>query len=86
MKQTTLVIKNETGLHARPAATVIAKAKEYESKLTVKKGEKEVNLKSMISLLSLGICKGEEITITADGSDEEVAITNLKSLILELAD
>lgn len=86
MKTATLVIKNETGLHARPAATVINKAKEFESKLTVRKGNKEVNLKSMISLLSLGICKGEEIHLTAEGIDEEVAIEDLSTFILELAD
>lgn len=81
MKEVKLVIKNETGLHARPAAMVVAEAGKYKSSLTIKKGEREVNIKSILGLLSLGASKDDEITLKADGSDEEQAAEAITKLI-----
>lgn len=86
MKEAKIVIKNETGLHARPAATVVSEASKFKSNITVKKGEKEINLKSLLGLLSLGVCKNEEIVVKADGQDEEEAVAKLKSIIENLQD
>lgn len=86
MKEAKVVIKNETGLHARPAATVVSEASKFKSNITVKKGEKEINLKSLLGLLSLGVCKNEEIVVKADGQDEEEAVAKLKSIIENLQD
>lgn len=86
MKEVKLVIKNETGLHARPAAMVVAEAGKYKSSLTIKKGEKEVNIKSILGLLSLGASKGDEITLKADGADEEQAAEAITKLIEGLKD
>lgn len=84
MKETNLVIKNETGLHARPAAMVVAEAGKYKSNLTIKKGEREVNIKSILGLLSLGASKGDEITVKADGEDENQAVEAIVKMIEDL--
>lgn len=81
MKEAKLVIKNETGLHARPAAMVVSEAGKYKSTLTIKKGEREVNIKSILGLLSLGASKGDEITVKADGPDENEAVEAIVKMI-----
>jgi phosphocarrier protein len=84
MKEIKLVIKNETGLHARPAAMVVSEAGKYKSSLTIKKGEREVNIKSILGLLSLGASKGDEITVKADGEDENQAVEAIVKMIEDL--
>ena len=84
MKEVKLVIKNETGLHARPAAMVVSEAGKYKSSLTIKKGEREVNIKSILGLLSLGASKGDEITVKADGEDENQAVEAIVKMIEDL--
>ena len=76
-----VVINNQVGLHARPATFFIQKANEFKSSIWVEKGERRVNAKSLLGVLSLGIVKGTAITIIADGSDEEEAIETLSALI-----
>ena len=72
-----ITITNETGLHARPASMFVNTSAKFKSELMVKKGEKQVNAKSILAVLSLGITKGTEITISADGADEDEAINAL---------
>lgn len=86
MKEMVIKINNESGLHARPAALVVNGAKGFTSSLTIKKGAKEINLKSLIGLLSLGICKNDEIILKADGEDEQKAITEIAAIINNLKD
>jgi phosphocarrier protein HPr len=86
MEEVLVKITNPTGLHARPAAAVVTGAKKFQSNITAKKGEKEVSLKSLISLLSLGICQNEEICIKAIGLDEKEAIEEIVSIINTLSD
>ena len=76
-----VVINNQVGLHARPATFFIQKANEFKSSIWVEKEERRVNAKSLLGVLSLGIVKGTPITIIADGSDEDEAITTLSALI-----
>lgn len=76
-----VVIKNQVGLHARPATFFIQKANEFKSSIWVEKEERRVNAKSLLGVLSLGIVKGTEITIIADGADEDEAIATLAELI-----
>ena len=76
-----ITVKNEVGLHARPATYFIQKANEFKSGIWVEKEERRVNAKSLLGVLSLGIVKGTSITIIADGSDEEEAVTALTALI-----
>ena len=76
-----VVIKNQVGLHARPATFFIQKANEFKSSSWVEKEERRVNAKSLLGVLSLGIVKGTAITIVADGADEDEAIATLAELI-----
>ncbi|MBR6113820.1 MAG: HPr family phosphocarrier protein [Oscillospiraceae bacterium] len=76
-----VVISNQVGLHARPATFFIQKANEYKASIWVEKDDRRVNAKSLLGVLSLGIVKGTAITIIADGSDEEEAVTALSALI-----
>ncbi len=81
MKETRTLIQNETGLHARPASILIHEAQKLQSKITIKKGEKEVNLKSMVCLLSLGVANGDEVLIRAEGVDEDEALDKVIEVI-----
>ena len=74
-------VQNHVGLHARPATFFIQKANEFRSTMMVEKAERKVNAKSLLGVLSLGITKGSNITISAEGPDEEEAVNALCSLI-----
>ena len=76
-----VTINNEVGLHARPATFFIQKANEFKSGIWVEKGERRVNAKSLLGVLSLGITKGTTITLLADGSDEKEAVAALSELV-----
>lgn len=74
-------INNAVGLHARPATFFIQKANKYRSTIWIEKGERRVNAKSLLGVLSLGIVKDTTITLSADGSDEADALDGLCELI-----
>lgn len=76
-----ITVTNTVGLHARPATLFIQKANEYKSSLWIEKGDRRVNAKSLLGVLSLGITKDTEIGIIADGPDEEFAIDGLIEVI-----
>lgn len=76
-----IVVQNQVGLHARPATFFIQKSNEFKSSIWVEKNERRVNAKSLLGVLSLGITKGTEITIIADGSDEKEVIDTLENLV-----
>ena len=75
------VVNNQVGLHARPATFFIQKANEFKCSIWVEREERKVNAKSLLGVLSLGIVKGTEINLIADGSDEEEAVEALVKLI-----
>ena len=74
-------VKNQVGLHARPATFFIQKANEYKSSIWVEKEERRVNAKSLLGVLSLGIVGRITIRIMADGPDEEQAVEGLVKLV-----
>ena len=76
-----VMVRNQVGLHARPATFFIQKANEYKSSIWVEKEERRVNAKSLLGVLSLGIIGGTGIRIIADGSDEQTAVNSLVSLV-----
>ncbi|MCL1881534.1 MAG: HPr family phosphocarrier protein [Oscillospiraceae bacterium] len=78
-KETT--VKNQVGLHARPATFFIQEANEYKSSIWVEKEERRVNAKSLLGILSLGITENSTIKIIADGADEEEAVEGLVKLV-----
>ena len=81
MTTKTITVTNTVGLHARPATLFIQKANEYKSSLWIERGDRRVNAKSLLGVLSLGVTKGTEITVIADGPDEEAAVEALVSLV-----
>ena len=76
-----LTINNNVGLHARPATFFVQKANSFKSSIWVEKEDCRVNAKSLLGVLSLGITKGTNITLIADGVDESLAIDGLSELI-----
>ena len=79
-----ITVKNEVGLHARPATYFIQKANEFKSGIWVEKEERRVNAKSLLGVLSLGIMKDTTVTLIADASDETEAVDALAELIENL--
>lgn len=75
------ILKNNAGLHARPATLFIKEASKYNSKIKVVKKDKEYNSKSIVGILSMGAVKGDNITIIAEGDDEKEAVKALKNLV-----
>lgn len=80
MKEKKIVIINELGLHARPAAMLVKLAGTFESKIELEKDEIKVNAKSIMGVLMLGANEGTEILITADGPDEDDALLAITKL------
>ena len=74
-------VKNQVGLHARPATFFIQKANSYKCSIWVEKEDCRVNAKSLLGVLSLGIVKGTTITLIADGNDENEAVSGLVDLV-----
>ena len=79
--QTTVKITNKAGLHARSAATFVQLAGKFQSNVKVRKGDIEVNVKSILGMMMLGATSGSSITIKAAGPDEEQALEELEKLI-----
>ncbi|MGO1468868.1 MAG: HPr family phosphocarrier protein [Tissierella sp.] len=77
MKKKTVILDNEEGLHARPAAKFVQKANKYESEIEIEFKGNIVNGKSIIGIMSLGAFPGEKISIIASGSDENKAVEEL---------
>ncbi len=86
MYSQTVQVANSVGLHARPATFFIQKANEFKCSIWVEIGSRRINAKSLLGILSLGIIKGTDITILADGADEEAAVTALVELVKKLED
>jgi phosphocarrier protein FPr len=81
MQQLDLVIHNATGLHARPARVFVDIAKQFTSSIYIQYGEKRVNAKSMISVLTLGVPRDQRIHIDITGEDETAAATALEAAV-----
>ena len=76
-----IVITNTVGLHASPASFFIQKANTYRASIWIERGDRKVNAKSLLGVLSLGIAKNMTVTLIADGADEDDAISGLAELI-----
>ncbi|MCR2043972.1 HPr family phosphocarrier protein [Anaerosalibacter massiliensis] len=81
MESKKVVVKNEIGLHARPAALFVQTANKYLSNIYIELDGKKVNGKSIMGVMSLGVFQGEEINIIAQGEDEKEAVKDLSDLI-----
>lgn len=68
------IIRLENGLEARPIALLVQVASQYESSVYIEYGDKRVNAKSIMGMMTLVLVAGDKVTVTADGSDEDTAV------------
>ncbi|GAA0428613.1 phosphocarrier protein HPr [Lentibacillus halophilus] len=83
MQEKTFTITANTGVHARPATLLVNKAGQFQSDIQLSYNGKSVNLKSIMGVMSLGIPKGANISITASGNDEEEAMDSVTEVMNE---
>lgn len=83
MKQFDFTIRDEIGIHARPAGVLSKLAKSFDSKITLTKGDNSVDACKLIALMGMGIKCGDTVTITAEGPDEDEAIEKLKQFMTQ---
>lgn len=78
MKTFQYKITDEVGIHARPAGELAKLSKEFQSKVTISQGEKTVDAGRLMAVMAMGIKKGQEVTVTVEGPDEEAAAEKIK--------
>ena len=76
-----VVVRCESGLHNKQATYFVQKANEFESSIWLESGNRKMNAKSLLGIMSLGIISGSTVTLSAVGSDEEAAVTALEALL-----
>lgn len=79
MEERTYIIKDELGIHARPAGLLVKEASKFQSDVKIKAGNREADAKRLFSIMGLGIKKGDSVSITANGADELEAIAAMVS-------
>ncbi len=72
---------NCEGLEARPIAMLVQKASQFSSKVHIEVGTKKVNAKSIMGMMSLSVCGGDEILIVTEGEDEEAAANEIEAYL-----
>lgn len=81
MKTFEHVVTDELGIHARPAGILVKEVKKYQSKVTIQKGEKEVDASRLMALMGLGVKCGDKITVKVEGEDEEKAVRDMEAFL-----
>ena len=76
----TVKVINRAGIHARPAALLVQTAKDFDCEIVFERGDDRINGKSIMGIITLGAGYGTEITIIAEGKDEEEAVEALVKL------
>jgi phosphocarrier protein HPr len=80
MKEFDFTIKDELGIHARPASMLVREAGKFNSSIHIQKGDKTADCKRMFALMGLGVKNADTITVKIDGEDEENAYEVLKRI------
>ena len=84
MKKFTYLVTYELGIHARPAGLLSKLAKSFPDTLvTVTKGDKTVKASQLMKLMNMGIKRGDEVTVAAEGAEEDMAIAALRTFFEE---
>ncbi|MGN0167973.1 MAG: HPr family phosphocarrier protein [Acetatifactor sp.] len=81
MTKRNIQIQLESGLEARPVALLVQEASRYDSTIYIQSGKKRVNAKSIMGMMSLGLNTGEVLVVSADGKDEEAALTGIENFL-----
>lgn len=83
MIRTPVTIRHEKGMDGRPIALLVQEASQYVSKVFIEVGEKKINAKSIMGMMSLNLSEGEEVTVMADGEDELKAAEGVTTFLAE---
>ena len=83
MPNTTVTIVNKLGLHARATAKLVTCSRQFESRVTLRRGDREVSGKSMMGLMMLAAGKGTELELETEGADAEDALEAVAALIAD---
>lgn len=78
-----ITVNLSTGLEARPVAQLVQVASQFNSEIYVEVGEKKVNAKSIMGMMTLGLDAGEKITLLTNGEDEEAAMNSIEKYLSE---
>ena len=81
MIKTSVVVKADPGFDGRPIALLVQEASQYASKVYIQVAEKNINAKSIMGMMTLGLVTGESITVEADGADEEQAVAEIEKYL-----
>ena len=73
MIKTPVVVRHENGLDGRPIALLVQEASQYASRIYIQMGDKQINAKSIMGMMSLNLSEGEKVTVLTEGEDEEMA-------------
>ena len=76
-----VVVRCESGLHNKQATYFVQKANEFESSIWLESGNRKMNAKSLLGIMSLGIVSGSTVTLSAVGADEGTAVASLEALL-----
>lgn len=79
MKSFEYTVKDEMGIHARPAGILAKEVKKYESKITITKDGKTVEASRLMAVMSLAVKCGQTVEVQVEGSDEEAAYEGMKA-------
>lgn len=79
MKTFAYTIKDEVGIHARPAGLLAKKAKEYESTIILEKGGKTAVATKLMAIMGMGVKCGDTVSVTVEGADEEKAAAEMEA-------
>lgn len=81
MKEFSYVIKDEIGIHARPAGMLAKEAKNFSSKITIEANGKSADVTRLMAVMGLGVKQGTEVLIKVEGEDEDVAIAGIEEFM-----
>ena len=76
-----VTIQANMDMEARPIAHLVQEASQYTSKVYIELDEKKINAKSIMGMMSMGLQSGDEVIITVNGEDEEVAMENIEKYL-----
>ena len=83
MKNFNFIINDPEGIHARPAGLLIKEANKFTSKITIEKGGKTADAKRIFAVMGLAAKKGEQLSISVEGADEDAAAAAIESFLKE---
>lgn len=84
MKEKSVILKSQNGLHARPASDLVKLANDFQAEISIEFNQNKVNAKSILGLLTLAATYGSELIIVCDGHDEEAALDSIVNFFSDL--